>query len=172
MNVERYASFGDGLAIVWFGILVYYLWMKPKRTLLENLLFLFALAGLLVDTYLTVYRITTPSNSSLEQFSTIIQTLYRQAARWAVASEQDENAIIALLHANYATGYLWALKDIVSTEDFRTITNKDFLSFEQKITAIQDKATQKVVEKCQQVIPISDTQLLQAIYYRAEKTEK
>lgn len=105
--------------------------------------------------------------SSVNSYTNIIETLYRQCARWAVASDQDDNDIIRLLHANYATGYLWAIKDIVSTDEFKNITGKDFLSFEKKITAIQDEATQRVVSKCKASIPTSDKQLLDAIYYRA-----
>lgn len=105
--------------------------------------------------------------SSVNSYKNIIETLYRQSARWAVASDQDDNDIIRLLHANYASGYLWAIKDIVSTDEFKRITGEDFLSFEQKITAIQDKATQRVVSKCKAVLPTSEKQLLDAIYYRA-----
>lgn len=104
---------------------------------------------------------------SINSYNKIIETLYRQSARWAVASDQDDNDIIRLLHANYAAGYLWALKDIVSTDEFKNITGKDFLSFEQKITAIQDEATRRVVSNCKTAIPTSDQQLLDAIYYRA-----
>ena len=105
--------------------------------------------------------------SSVNSYSKIIETLYRQSARWAVASDQDDNDIIRLLHANYAAGYLWAMKDIVATDEFKKMTGDDFLSFEQKITAIQDEATRRVVSKCKTTIPTSDQQLLDAIYYRA-----
>ena len=105
--------------------------------------------------------------SSVNSYSIIIETLYRQCARWAVASDQDDNDIIRLLHANYAAGYLWAIKDIVSTDEFKNIIGEDFLSFEEKITAIQDEATRRVVSKCKTVIPTSEKQLLDAIYYRA-----
>ena len=47
----------------------------------------------------------------MNQLSKNINTLIRQAARWSVAAQQDESPIIALLHANYGAGYLWALKD-------------------------------------------------------------
>lgn len=94
----------------------------------------------------------------------IVSVLYRQCARWAVASEQDENVVIRVLHANYATGYLWALKDIVSTDTFQKITGEDFLSFEKKVVDIQDKATQQLVSVCKDSIPISDPSLLKAIY--------
>lgn len=94
----------------------------------------------------------------------IVSVLYRQCARWAVAAEQDENVVIRVLHANYATGYLWALKDIVPTDTFFKITGEDFLSFEKKVVEIQDKATQTLVSVCKESAPISDPSLLKAIY--------
>lgn len=94
----------------------------------------------------------------------IVSVLYRQCARWAVAAEQDKNVIIRVLHANYATGYLWALKDIVSTDVFQKITGEDFLSLEKKVVKIQDTATQELVSICKESVPISDPMLLKAIY--------
>ena len=46
-----------------------------------------------------------------------IETLIRQASRWSVAAQQDDSPIIALLHANYGAGYLWALKDIATDQE-------------------------------------------------------
>jgi uncharacterized membrane protein YczE len=56
MDIERLASYGDIIAIFGFLMLVYYFYKKEKRTQLENLLFIFAIAGLIVDTTLTFYR--------------------------------------------------------------------------------------------------------------------
>jgi hypothetical protein len=92
--------------------------------------------------------------------------LYRQTARWAAAAIQDESELIALLHANYATGYLWALKDIVSSEDFKKITNVDFLEFENKIVDIQDSITKRFISKCPNLIFLKDKLLLDAMYSR------
>lgn len=94
----------------------------------------------------------------------VVQILYRQCARWAVAAEQDENEIIRVLHANYAAGYLWAIKDIVPTDTFKHITGKDFLQFEQKIVRIQDEATLKLAKTCKDSVPTSDQSLMYAIY--------
>lgn len=58
MDIERIASYGDVIAIIGFVILVFYFYKKEKRTQLENLLFLFAISGLIVDTSLTFYRFT------------------------------------------------------------------------------------------------------------------
>lgn len=101
-----------------------------------------------------------------EVMDTIVRTLYRQSARWAVASDQDDNEVIRLLHANYATGYLWAIKDIASSEDFKRATGEDFLQFEQKIVGIQDRATRILAERCKAVIPIQDPSLLKAMYIK------
>lgn len=97
----------------------------------------------------------------------VILTLYRQCSRWAIAADQDDNSIIRVLHANYAAGYLWAIKDIASTEDFKQATGEDFLAFEKKIVTIQDKATMLLASRCKNVIPTSDPLLLNAIYGRA-----
>src|SRR5207237_6958 len=40
-----------------------------------------------------------------------VQILTRQAARWSTAASQDNNPLIAVLHANYGAGYLWAIHD-------------------------------------------------------------
>lgn len=46
-----------------------------------------------------------------------IRLLYRQAARYSVASLQDASEVIQVLHANYAMGYLLALKDLATGEE-------------------------------------------------------
>lgn len=104
--------------------------------------------------------------SQKKEFDNSIMVLYRQTARWAAAAIQDESELIALLHANYATGYLWALKDIVSSEDFKKITNVNFLEFENKIVDIQDSITKRVISKCPNLIFLTDKLLLDAMYSR------
>lgn len=94
----------------------------------------------------------------------VIRILYRQCARWAVAAQQDESEIIRVLHANYATGYLWALKDIASSQDFQRATGEDFMRFERRIVAIQDDATRRLVTACRDAVPTADDVMLKAIY--------
>ena len=76
-----------------------------------------------------------------------IETLLRQAARWAIASNQDENPMIAVLHANYAAGYLWALRDIATDNEIESI-GIDLLRFRDEITSVQDRATKKMIGVC------------------------
>ena len=70
-----------------------------------------------------------------------IQVLVRQAARWAVAAEQDTSPLIAVLHSNYSAGYLWALLDIANKEQIKSATNIDIDEFRKKIVNIKDKNT-------------------------------
>ena len=93
-----------------------------------------------------------------------IRVLYRQTARYAVASLQDDSPVVKSLHANYAMGYLMALKDLATTEQFARATNDNLLSFERKIASIQDESTVNLVGDCPDLIPNEDPGLLRAMY--------
>lgn len=100
------------------------------------------------------------------KFTKSVNILYRQSARWAAAAIQDNSTIIKVLHANYAAGYLWALKDIVSTSEFKQITGQDFLEFENEIVKIQDSATKQLIETCQPLLFSENPVLYKAMYLR------
>ena len=85
----------------------------------------------------------------------IIMVLTRQAARWSTAAKQDKNSMIAVLHANYGAGYLWALKDIASSEQIKAATGIDLLKFEREIVSTQDMATKKMAFLCPKYAPKS-----------------
>ncbi len=89
-----------------------------------------------------------------------IQTLVRQASRWAAAAKQDDSPIIALLHANYGAGFLWALKDIATDTEIEKATNIDIIKFTKKITDIQDQSTKKVSRACPKFTGNIDKELL------------
>lgn len=79
-----------------------------------------------------------------------IQALIRQTARWAVASQQDTSPMIALLHANYAAGYLQALELIATENEINQFFNLQKLRF--KVYSTQDKAAKKVIATCPEYI--------------------
>lgn len=95
-----------------------------------------------------------------------VWTLYRQAARYVVASLQDESEVIRVLHANYAMGYLLALKDVTTEAEFQRITGERLAEFEDKVVAAQDVATMKLVKQRPDLVPLRDEMLLRAIYSR------
>lgn len=92
-----------------------------------------------------------------------IRILYRQSARYALAAYQDKAEIIAVLHANYAAGYLWSIKDIVSSQEFQKITGVSLLEWEEKISKIQDSVTKRLIQKCPSLIFHKDKLLVQAM---------
>ena len=78
----------------------------------------------------------------------ILKILSRQSARWSLAAAQDKSSLIAVLHANYGAGYLWAMKDIATSEQIQQATNIDPIQFEREITKIQDATTVRMVKLC------------------------
>ena len=80
--------------------------------------------------------------------ATHVQKLLRQSARFATAAQQDESPMVAVLHANYAAAYLWALKDIASPSEINRCTGVDLKKFEEHIVNIQDMIGKKVIKKC------------------------
>ena len=89
----------------------------------------------------------------------IIRKLLRQSSRWAVAAHQDKSPIISLLHANYAAGYLWGLKDIATDIEIQNAANIDIMNFTDKVINIQDKSTKKVSHSCPQFLDDIDREL-------------
>jgi len=74
--------------------------------------------------------------------------LVKQSAKWATTAQQDESPLLATLHANYAVGYLWALKDIYSTDEISKKAGVNITQFEEHILNVQDMVTKKVIKKC------------------------
>ena len=82
-----------------------------------------------------------------------IKTLVRQAARWSTAAKQDDSSMIAVLHANYGAGYLWALKDIATDDQIAKATGIDVQKFETEIIKIQEQATIYMTQLCPEYSP-------------------
>lgn len=78
--------------------------------------------------------------------------LFRQSARWANAAMQDESPLISMLHANYAAGYLWALKDLHTDQEIEKETGIPRRKIEEKITEAQKFAARRTVEYCPQFL--------------------
>lgn len=78
----------------------------------------------------------------------IIKILLRQSARWSTAAAQDENPMIAVLHANYGAGYLYALNDIATPEEIVNATGVDISKYKKGIVDAQDMATVSAIKAC------------------------
>lgn len=95
------------------------------------------------------------NNNNTDQIKFAAKKLIRQAARWSTAAKQDKNSMIAVLHANYGAGYLWALKDIMKTDLIEKNTGIDIIEFENEIIKIQDEATKNMAKLCPKYAPES-----------------
>ena len=63
--------------------------------------------------------------------------------------------MIAVLHANYGTGYLWSLKDIATDSEIEAASGIDIKRFENEIVKAQDYATKKMAGVCPKFAPKS-----------------
>ena len=77
-----------------------------------------------------------------------IKKLVQQSAKWATTAQQDESPIVAVLHANYAVGYLWAIKDIASPNDINRETGINIQQFEEHIVNVQSMVTKRIIKQC------------------------
>ena len=93
------------------------------------------------------------NNNNENQIKFAAKKLVRQAARWSTAAKQDKNSMIAVLHANYGAGYLWALKDIIKTDIIEKNTGINMMEFENEIIQIQDEATKNMAKLCPEYAP-------------------
>ena len=112
------------------------------------------LLGVIFVLYLMMKNKTRGMNKSIEK-------LVRQSARYAVAAQQDESPVIAILHANYAAAYFYALKDIASESQIHNATGIDVKKFKEHITNVQDMVTRKTSEKCPDFVGEVDIYLAQ-----------
>ena len=92
-------------------------------------------------------------NNAKKNLNKIIKILVRQAARWSTAALQDKSDLIAVLHANYGAGYLWALKDIASKSDIEQAANINFNRFESDIVNTMDIVTKNLIKTCPDFAP-------------------
>jgi hypothetical protein len=104
--------------------------------------------------YLMMKNKTRNMNSAIEK-------LVRQSARYAVAAQQDASPVIAILHANYAAAYFYALKDIASESQIHNATGIDVKKFKEHVTNVQDMVTRRTSEKCPEFVGEVDIYLAQ-----------
>src|SRR6056300_1710693 len=112
------------------------------------------LIALIFVLYLMMQNKTRGMNKAIEK-------LVRQSARYAVAAQQDASPVIAILHANYAAAYFYALKDIASESQIHNATGIDVKKFKEHVTNVQDMVTKRTSEKCPEFVGEVDIYLAQ-----------
>jgi hypothetical protein len=90
-----------------------------------------------------------------------IEKLVRQSARYAVAAQQDASPVIAVLHANYAAAYFYALKEFATDSQIHNATGIDVKKFKEHVTNVQDMVTKRTSERCPEFVGEVDIYLAQ-----------
>jgi hypothetical protein len=103
-------------------------------------MYLYLIAAIFV-LFLMMQNKTRGMNKSIEK-------LIRQSARYATAAQQDKSPVVAILHANYAAAYLYALKDIATESQIHNATGIDVKKFKEHVINVQDSVTKKTTETC------------------------
>ncbi len=84
----------------------------------------------------------------------IAKKLFHQMARWSTAATQDQNHIIRVLHANYGVGYMMALQTVAGDEELSRIVGvQDIRKLFDRVQAIQNEATLRLVSECPELAP-------------------
>jgi hypothetical protein len=80
----------------------------------------------------------------------MLKKLLRQSIRYQVAAKQDINILLAVLHANYAASYMFAINDLFSTYELEQVlqNRKNRLEYEKRIIETQDWATKRAIKSC------------------------
>ena len=86
--------------------------------------------------------------SAEDLLNTQIKILVRQIGRWSLAAKQDKSPFIAVLHANYAAGFYWALLDIASKDQIERAANIDFDRFKKIVMGVQNDASKLAIKTC------------------------
>lgn len=119
------------------------------------------LIGLVLSIATNVYQIYLKIRTTVKQTDAErIKRLLKQSSRYAVAADQDENKAVAVLHGNYAAGYLYALLDIYSEEDILQATSINLREFKTEVQNAQAKSTSGIYEACPNVIPEKSAKIL------------
>lgn len=87
-----------------------------------------------------------------ENKSVYLTTLLRQSARYAIAAQQDESPLIAVLHINYAAAYFYAAKDIATDREIFNATGVDVQDYKQHLSKIQDSVSRQAYGACPEFV--------------------
>lgn len=80
----------------------------------------------------------------------MLKSLIRQSIRYQIASKQDKNKLLAVLHANYAATYMFVIKEYFTTQEILKIlkNGKNMKEFYKRVIETQDKSTRDAIIEC------------------------
>jgi hypothetical protein len=103
---------------------------------------------------------STGTSVSILDKKTTIKKLVRQASRYLYSSKQDNEPMIAILHANYGWGYLMALTDLFTSEEIEKASGVSISYLRSEAEKIQEDAVKRAIVKCPQYAILDKLALL------------
>ena len=88
------------------------------------------------------------NNVFTPHFMTTIRTLVLQSTRWSTVASQDQNPVVALMHVNYAIGFLKATRRLASDADIQKITGSSVAELNYLMEDQQAELISSISEKC------------------------
>lgn len=82
-----------------------------------------------------------------------IQRLVQQASRWHSTAQQDGDALVRLIHSNYAMAYSTCARSLVSESALDSISGLRWTTLVDRLEQDQRNAVQAVVQKCPTLKP-------------------
>ena len=79
--------------------------------------------------------------------------LVKAANKWAAMATQDESALIALMHINYAMAYSNALRKIMNDQEIYQATGADMRDMHNRFEGTQQTIMSRICETCPTLKP-------------------
>lgn len=81
-------------------------------------------------------------------FKKVLQNLIQQSTRWSTVAGQDQNPVVALMHVNYALGFIKAARRLASDSDIAKITGSNVTELHYIMENQQADLISIISEKC------------------------
>lgn len=100
----------------------------------------------------------------------IIKGLARQASRYSIASLQDSDLFIALLHSNYSVAYGDAIRQYFSDKEIdREISKENFDILMNTLEKNQDIISKRIAEIYPNILPLYNNETIKIAEIAGEK---
>lgn len=122
-----------------------------SRASTSNLLYVGVALGLLLLVVLLSYwgaAAATETSKPSARFEHKLRSLVHEAQQWSVASQQDANPLVSLVHATYGMAYMRVARTLASDADIERVCNLRLDEFAGQLSDAQQVSLRNVAGQC------------------------